>query len=1632
MKNIWTRILVIALTFSLTVPSVFSQIYLPDGLRMPGNWNSWVNTTGMGGNFDLKRTSLGTLRWKTTFQFTGTSGLQNFKFVSTGTGDPWHNQWGNATSVQPNILTSFTYGTSGISNSSVNLTNAAWYTVVYQDNSYANARAIFMQTSAEPVNITTSSQSPVMVTSSDPVEISIALSATPSAEEKFYVRYTTDHWSTSSIVDVSLTGTSGTATIPAQVALTTVEYYVMSTVVSNPTQDFDLYTLKLNNNNGSNYSYTTDQIVNCGAHVVTTDPVFPVESAALTITFDATQGNAALEGYTHDVYAHTGVITNLSNGNSDWKYTKTAWGVNTPETKLTRLGTNQYSLTISGIRAYYGVPESEQIKKLAFVFRSVTGDTVHTNADGSNIMTVVYSPALSVKIQNPVADNPVVGSERVLSVCADAMHHTDLALYLDNSLVTSVATTSVSQLIGIQDLSSGTHWIKAVATGGKATARDSVPIYIRGPVTEAPLPDGVSVGINYIDATTVTLVLNDPPAYKQYAFVIGDFNNWTVTNSGLMNRTPDGSNYWVTITGLTSGQEYAYQYFIDNELRIADPYTQKILDPWNDPYISSSTYPDLKAYPEGKTTGIVSVFQTNTTAYPWQVTTFTPPMVQDLVIYELHIRDFVSTGAIKSVKDKLDYLQSLGINAIELMPFSEFEGNDSWGYNPSFYFAPDKAYGTAVDYKAFVDECHLHGIAVIMDMVLNHSFGQSPLVKMYFDPNAGSYGKTTAQNPWYNVDSPNPDYSWGFDFNHESAYTKAFVDKVNAFWLGEFKIDGFRFDFTKGFTNTVGNGWTYDASRIAILKRMFDQIKAVNPGAYVIIEHLTDNSEEKELANYGLLIWGNMNSQYGEASMGYEPGSDLSWGTHLARGFSYHNLVSYMVSHDEERLMYKNLTYGNSANPLHDVKQLNTALAREELAAAFYLLTPGPKMIWEFGELGYDYSINHCPDGTVSPDCRTSRKPVRWDYYDASARRELFDTYARLIHLKKTFPVFRTGDFTYSLDTYMKRIHLNSAGVKVTLLGNFDVIQRTITPYFQQTGTWYEYFTGEVLNVTGAKQDISLQPGEYRLYTTSKFDNSYYAKSSGNLDALSTWGTGNDGSGDNPADFSSANTNYFVYNQSAPSVANPWTVTGANSRLVMGDGSNPVNLSVNAAMTSRYIQVNKAATLTINPGGALTVNDNLANEAGSTGLVIKSGTLTASGSLIHSNTGVQATAERYIGSYSGEAHGWHLLSSPVNSFTLAGSGFIVDPPADYDFYAWSEPDGLWLNQKIPGNNITGFQNGMGYQVAYKDSDTKTFSGELNVGNIAISGLTHTLTSSGKGWHLLGNPFPSALNWDAGTWSRSSSIGAVPQVWDEADASYKTLTGGIIPALNGFMVYTDAGDGSLTLPADARVHSSQQWYKSTNDQDFRIVLAARDPDGNTAQQTIIRFAPEAMDGFDLAADSWFLPGFAPEFYSVSGGQNYALNTLPSDDSEKVIPLGFIKNNSSSFRIETIEQPIMGNIWLTDLKNNNIQNLHQNPIYSFTSEAGDEPIRFMLRFSPVNVDETNDLPGIEIFPHGKVIQIINTTTSGLSIELFNLQGQRLMTRTLEQGHCVLPVEAPAGLYIVRVTGVNGIITRKVLMK
>lgn len=604
--------------------------------------------------------------------------------------------------------------------------------------------------------------------------------------------------------------------------------------------------------------------------------------------------------------------------------------------------------------------------------------------------------------------------------------------------------------------------------------------FVPAAVKEAPLPANVTEGINVTDNSTMTLVLYDKDSngnHKDFAHVVGDFNDWKLSNEDncQMFRDEASGCWWITLTNLDATKEYAFQYYAGNKngetIRLGDAYCEKILDPDNDPYIPAATYPDNKTYPEGGK-GIVSVFKIQQDPYNWKVLDFKMQNPDQPVIYELHFRDFTESNDINGAMQKINYLKSLGVNAIELMPVQEFDGNDSWGYNPCFFFAPDKAYGTKKMYKGFIDACHEAGMAVIFDVVYNHATGSMPFAKLYWD---SSNNKTAPNNPYFNVDAPHP-YSVFHDFNHESSLVRKFVKRNLQFLLKEYHIDGFRFDLTKGFTQTAStesNASDYDASRIKILKDYHTAIKEIKPDAYVILEHFCDDKEEKELAADGMHLWRNMNTAYCQSAMG--------WSENSAFDRLYESTpawVGFMESHDEERTAYKQLQWGNGALKT----DLNTRMQQLEANASFFFTVPGPKMIWQFGEMGYDISIEE--------NGRTAKKPLHWEYLDNAARKALHETYARLIKLRNDAPELFTGDTRFSREVSTSnweqgRFITSSSPTKhLVVVGNFSDKDGTYTVTFPVTGKWYNYLTGEEMEVKGNTQMMEIPAHHYRVLTT--------------------------------------------------------------------------------------------------------------------------------------------------------------------------------------------------------------------------------------------------------------------------------------------------------------------------------------------------------------------------------------------------------------------------------------------------------------------------------------------------------------------------------------------------------------------
>jgi 1,4-alpha-glucan branching enzyme len=835
---------------------------------------------------------------------------------------------------------------------------------------------------------------------------------------------------------------------------------------------------------------------------VTVTPMFPTADEEITIVYDATQGTTGLVGASA-VMMHSGTILSGESG-TEWTNVKGTWGDPGSPGQMTNLGNNKWQIKIIP-RTYFGVAADVRIYRIGMVFRSAgpcggfagnATDCKEGKSPGNgNIVVDLFDDDQYIVAFSRPSSFPVFKNQgEQISITADASAESDLIISVNGiQVATATDATSISYTHTITE-GSGSSIVTVAGDNGTEVVEKSFEYIIRTATVTQPRPVGIVDGINYpADATKVILSLWAPG--KTSVYVVGDFNDWKVSPDYQLKK--DGEHFWIELGGLTPGEEYGFNYLVNESIRIADPYADKILDP-DDQYIPESIYPDLKIFPDAARTdkryfNRVSVLQTNQSQYEWQVENFEKPSRDKLVIYELLIRDFFAAEnrSYQSLIDTLGYFKRLGVNAIQLMPVMEFEGNDSWGYNPTFMFAPDKAYGPKNKLKQFIDECHLQGIAVIFDIAMNHHDMPNPYVLLDFDFVSL---KPTANNKWFNVEAKHP-YNVFFDMNHESAYTKAYLDTVNYYWLNEYKIDGYRFDLTKGFTQNARCGGSRtdetciaqkDQSRIDILTRMGNKIWEHSPDAFIILEHFAANDEETVLINNGFMVWGNLNYAYSQNSKGTSGSSDISWIYHKSRGWTEKGVVGYMESHDEERMMYRNLQEGGTSGT-YSVKDLATGLDRVKAAATMFYTIPGPKMLWQFGELGYDISINFID--------RVAAKPVKWEYYNDPDRRALLDHVTDLIRLRNTYPVFTQGDVTFAGNTtLLKQLTIKGSPyvanpdtpeeMNVHVVINFDLISKNVSVAFPHVGTWYDYYKeSEPVVVTSALKSITLLPGEYKLFT---------------------------------------------------------------------------------------------------------------------------------------------------------------------------------------------------------------------------------------------------------------------------------------------------------------------------------------------------------------------------------------------------------------------------------------------------------------------------------------------------------------------------------------------------------------------
>lgn len=793
----------------------------------------------------------------------------------------------------------------------------------------------------------------------------------------------------------------------------------------------------------------------------------------ITIIFNPNEGNKGMASATQ-CYAHTGLITSASSNDGDWKYVVEEWRKNTSKTQMTKDGAN-WKLVISNIYEYYNCPATTEIKKLAFVFHDgPSGSKEGKTAEGGDIFVELVEAGLSASIVSNMPEIASLGSSVTLNCYATAPATMTLKLNGEG-----VQTATGTEMVYTHKLENqGNYDFELIVSTDKETATAIASTCVPMTPTKANRPAGVVNGIYYdkTDDTKVTLCTyaGSKTEAAKHVFVVGDFNDWTISNEYQLKQANDSAYFWIELTGLTPQKEYAMQYVVvraDGQIkRISDLYSELVLHK-DDQWEPKDNYPGLMNYPSAGE-GYVTVIQTAKPEFKWSDATlnFKRPNKNNLVIYELWVRDHTPARTFEGLMERMDYFEDLGINAIELMPICEFDGNDSWGYNPNHYFAVDKSYGSSEQLKVFIDECHKRGIAVIIDMVFNHTTGQNPMAELY------PYGNDLKYNPWYNPTGsiPHKDKEFEPDWNHDFGPTKTMFTRCFQYWLNEYKVDGFRLDLSHGLCGTTDDD-------VEHLQDYYNKgVKAVSSDAYMILEHWDNGAST--LINAGMLCWDNTSNAYCQTAMGWLKDGD-SFGNANRDGY-----VSYCESHDEERSFFKAKQWGNGDLQTNEAARV----ARVPLNMAFLTLLNGPQMFYHFAELGFDDSKFMNKDskwgkndyGITSElgadyDAKTQvKKRVEHWMTEGNIHMSAFQKVGQIIQLRtRIMPEVFEGNPTKASIGSGAKLRTIQWGSDVFVAGNFDVTgNQTVT---LPSGTWYNYF-GEKKETNTS---ITLAPGEVAIFT---------------------------------------------------------------------------------------------------------------------------------------------------------------------------------------------------------------------------------------------------------------------------------------------------------------------------------------------------------------------------------------------------------------------------------------------------------------------------------------------------------------------------------------------------------------------
>jgi hypothetical protein len=487
------------------------------------------------------------------------------------------------------------------------------------------------------------------------------------------------------------------------------------------------------------------------------------------------------------------------------------------------------------------------------------------------------------------------------------------------------------------------------------------------------------------------------------------------------------------------------------------------------------------------------------------------------------------------------------------------------------------------------------------------------------------------------------------------------------------------------------------------------------------------------------------------------------------------------------------------------------------------------------------------------------------------------------------------------------------------------------------------------------------------------------------------------------------------------------------------------NITIESGMTL-YVEDGGVLTVsgsmddsgTLAISGDVTIDGDLITDGGFDKVLIYASN-TYKGSLIHNNAGVGASIHyEIIGYDEASGDGWHLISMPVDNPNISAPW--TPTSGQDDLYYWDESAGdagMWKNYFSDGGaggQFTSFTNGQGYLCSYKTSQNKTIGGLININDVLFSNMS----VEHNHWHLLGNPFACALDWNVGSWNISNV--SIPQVYDEAKGDYFPVDGdygNIIPSGQGFFVQAAGAANAITIPADARVHNDKLWYK--NDQAYENTLCLKLSGGNDSysSQTTIVMDPTATMGYDVEYDSHKILGAspAPKIFTTMGEENFATNHIPSSANEILIPVKIRVFSDGEYTIDTRVNTIVSenNTYLEDLQTGELINLSTTDSYTFQASTQDAENRFVLHFNSTTAVNEMESSRVNIYANHHAIYINAPEAVTGDIMIYDMGGKLVLSQAIENSNMQsISAQNLSGVYLVHFIEANQVSTQKVIIQ